>query len=518
MRRCEPSRGPPNATSCTGSIRSARAESRSRTTSSDPAVRHGGHGSPTGRSPAALRRIKGTGGDLASGLACLRAANRSDVAVATIDRLGIPLTLLARARCCGRRSCTSRSASRSGSNDSRAAHDDLHLAALRRADAFVAYSEHEAEAIRAAVGRDGGAPVVFVPFGVDTGFFRADPGREPDLDVVSIGADPHRDYALLLRIAARQPEWRFRLVVAPEQARGARRRPRTSRWRSTSRSRTCRDRLAAGAGRRAPCQGQQLLGRDDGAAPGAGGGAPRRRLAHRGDRDRVRPRRTGSTAARPAGRRGRVRACPRPARRRSGGRGGPRLARAGPGRAELSWERYADAMHGCSSTRLRDTPADEPRPPRPLGARALPPVARADGGARRTERDLVRTREGRADLALFHEFVPPRRAAATSFCARSPASCGLVGSRSRRTGSRRHAGVPLQLVQLRLPPVAPLLPAERAPGAPGRRADRRLPRLRRRHRPRILRINHALAAATVFQSRYSLEGISSSVWSCARPS
>ena len=55
-------------------------------------------GSPTGWSSTALRRASGTGGDLAPALASLRPANRSDVVVATIDRMGIPLTLLARAR------------------------------------------------------------------------------------------------------------------------------------------------------------------------------------------------------------------------------------------------------------------------------------------------------------------------------------------------------------------------------------------------------------------------------------
>ena len=46
---------------------------------------------------------------------------------------------------------------------------------------------------------------------------------------------------------------------------------------------------------------------------------------------------------------------------------------------------------------------------------------------------------------------------------------------------RRDAGVPLQLVQLRLPAPAALRAARGADGAPGRRADRRVPGVRRRH-------------------------------------
>src|SRR5437867_3105102 len=64
-----------------------------------------GGGRPPGWARAAdrvarpsLRRVGGTGGGLAGPLAQLGAANRSDVVVATSDRLGMPLTLLARAR------------------------------------------------------------------------------------------------------------------------------------------------------------------------------------------------------------------------------------------------------------------------------------------------------------------------------------------------------------------------------------------------------------------------------------
>ncbi len=165
---------------------------------------------------AALRRLKGTGGDLAPALACLRQANRADVVVATIDRMGIPLTLLARA---GLLRTALVYVSVGLPERLERLHGParrLHLAALRRVDAFVAYSAYEAEMIREAIGSAAGAPVVFVPFGVDTVFFHPVAG-EPGAEVVSVGADPHRDYPLLLRIAERHPEWRFRLVVAPEQ-------------------------------------------------------------------------------------------------------------------------------------------------------------------------------------------------------------------------------------------------------------------------------------------------------------
>src|SRR5438046_635467 len=65
----------------------------------------------------------------------------------------------------------------------------------------------------------GGPPVRFIPFGVDIAAFRPDPGRDPEFDVVSVGADPRRDFALLTEIAARRPELGFRVVAGSDNAR-----------------------------------------------------------------------------------------------------------------------------------------------------------------------------------------------------------------------------------------------------------------------------------------------------------
>ncbi len=115
--------------------------------------------------------------------------------------------------------------------------------------------------------------------------------------------------------------------------------------------------------------------------------------------------------------------------------------------------------------------------PRPL-ARASRGRARGDGGdaprlpqRRRRPRRLPRVR-----AAALRRREPVHR-----------------GARARGRGARarrrvepdlgRHAVLPLQLVQLRLPATAAVRARRRADGAPRRRADRRLPRLRRRHRP-----------------------------------
>ena len=101
----------------------------------------------------------------------------------------------------------------------------VYASALARASAVVAYSEHEAESLGTWL-RDRGAdvPVAFVPFGVDVDAFR--PGdAAPDLDVVSVGADPHRDFELLLAVARALPEARFLVVTNPEHARSLGERP-----------------------------------------------------------------------------------------------------------------------------------------------------------------------------------------------------------------------------------------------------------------------------------------------------
>jgi glycosyltransferase involved in cell wall biosynthesis len=91
----------------------------------------------------------------------------------------------------------------------------VYASAYRRLRAIVAYGWGEVEDLRAWLGEDG--PLVhFVPFGVDTDAFKPAPEVMPDTDVVSIGADPRRDFGLLLGLAERRPEWSFRIVASRE--------------------------------------------------------------------------------------------------------------------------------------------------------------------------------------------------------------------------------------------------------------------------------------------------------------
>ena len=168
----------------------------------------------------------GYGGDFATVLASLREANRADVILSTVDTVGIPLMLLARAHAVrvpfvyvaiGLPERLARLRSRRV--------ESVYAGALARASTVVAYSEYEAESLGLWL-RDRGTdvPVAFVPFGVDADEFRPEDAA-PDIDVVSVGADPHRDFELVLSVARSMPDVHFVVVTSAEHARSLAGRP-----------------------------------------------------------------------------------------------------------------------------------------------------------------------------------------------------------------------------------------------------------------------------------------------------
>jgi glycosyltransferase involved in cell wall biosynthesis len=191
------------------------------------AVRHNLESTAPGRAAAvagaAMKRgveaAGGYGGDFATVLASLREANRADVVLSTVDTVGIPLMLLALGHAVrtpfvyvaiGLPERLARLRSRRI--------EDVYAKALGSASGIVAYSEHEAETIRDWLRKRGAeVPVAFVPFGVDVESFRPG-GAAPDLDVVSVGADPHRDFELLLSVARSLPDARFLVVTTADHA------------------------------------------------------------------------------------------------------------------------------------------------------------------------------------------------------------------------------------------------------------------------------------------------------------
>lgn len=167
-----------------------------------------------------LAAAGGYGGDFASVFACRRAIARADVVFATVDTLGIPLVLARRWRLVARTPFVYTSigllerVARVRGPRLRAAYRE----AVGDAAAVIAYGRAEAAELEAWLAAlPSPPPVEFIPFGVDTDAF-APSGAEPRVDVVAIGADPHRDYRLLAAVAARTPDVSYAAVTAPEQA------------------------------------------------------------------------------------------------------------------------------------------------------------------------------------------------------------------------------------------------------------------------------------------------------------
>jgi glycosyltransferase involved in cell wall biosynthesis len=167
-----------------------------------------------------LEAAGGYGGDFATVLASRGELNRSDVVFSTVDTVGIPLMLLARGHVVRppfvyaaiglpERLVQLRSQRM----------ERLYARALGAGATIVAYSEHEADELRRWLrAREVEAPVEFLPFGVDVEAFRPT-GAAPDVDVVSVGADPHRDFELLLAVARVMPTTSFLVVTTAERVR-----------------------------------------------------------------------------------------------------------------------------------------------------------------------------------------------------------------------------------------------------------------------------------------------------------
>jgi glycosyltransferase involved in cell wall biosynthesis len=181
---------------------------------------------PTRWSRATRRAVNGTldaagalGGDFATILDSRSTINDADVVFSTVDTVGIPLMLLKRARLV--RPPLVYTAIGLPERLARLRNERarrLFRSALRSTHTIIAYSAAEAERLREWIGSEG-PPVVFVPFGVDLGAFRPADSEARSVDVVAIGADPQRDFELLLSVAARRPHVSFLIVASADRVR-----------------------------------------------------------------------------------------------------------------------------------------------------------------------------------------------------------------------------------------------------------------------------------------------------------
>lgn len=158
-------------------------------------------------------------GDTCSVCAHMWQINRARVAVTTSDNMGMPA---ARLKARGRLKVSlvyvsiglpERLKAVEARSPARAARYRKRLASV---DCFIAYGHAETEELRQWIGDS--ANVRFIPFGVDTAKWRPADASAEVVDVLSIGADPMRDFKLLAEYARRHPAVGVSLVTGRECA------------------------------------------------------------------------------------------------------------------------------------------------------------------------------------------------------------------------------------------------------------------------------------------------------------
>ena len=167
-----------------------------------------------------IQKAGGLSGDFQTVFTHRRQANHYAVIFSTVDTVGVPLALVNRFglirpplvyASVGLPERIARIKSGFLSH--------FYRKAYRRIPRFIAYGWEEALWIRRWLTLPDDDPrVSFIPFGVDEIYFTPRPETAPSVDVLSIGADPQRDFKLLLGIASRHPELSFRLIVDTDRA------------------------------------------------------------------------------------------------------------------------------------------------------------------------------------------------------------------------------------------------------------------------------------------------------------
>ena len=154
----------------------------------------------------------GYGGNFAGVLRSLREISAADTVFATVDTVGLPFALLNGAGLARRPAVYAAIGLAERLERVRPGRvSQFYRDALRRMETIVAYSSHEVDVLCSLI--DGERTrFEFVPFGVDTRYFRPREA-DPEVDVVSVGADPHRDFRLLFELATRHPALRVRVVT-----------------------------------------------------------------------------------------------------------------------------------------------------------------------------------------------------------------------------------------------------------------------------------------------------------------
>jgi glycosyltransferase involved in cell wall biosynthesis len=153
-------------------------------------------------------------GDFASPLAFRQFANQADLIVSTGDTQGLPLLTLHMMSVIRRPILYFSVGLPERMNAISPLWQKIYRAWFQNVTGIVAYGFAEAEWLQNWFRECPHAPpVFFIPFGVDTEYFKPIESSKT-IDVLSIGADPHRDFSLLVKIAAQRPNVSFRIIAS----------------------------------------------------------------------------------------------------------------------------------------------------------------------------------------------------------------------------------------------------------------------------------------------------------------
>jgi glycosyltransferase involved in cell wall biosynthesis len=154
-------------------------------------------------------------GDFASVLESIRAIRSSRLVVSTVDSLGVPLLWLRQAGFFFTPILYVSVGFPERLRKMSPFWEGVYIRLLRQASAVVAYGFEEAEILRQYMGAVRRDRVHFVPFGVNIRYFNPElTTQKPAVDILSVGADPQRDFRLLIDLARQHPEWSFAVIAS----------------------------------------------------------------------------------------------------------------------------------------------------------------------------------------------------------------------------------------------------------------------------------------------------------------
>jgi len=167
-----------------------------------------------------LNLVGGIGGDFRSVIANRGKINNSDMVISTVDTLGLPLVLFKASRLIH----TPAAYISIGLPErlARLKNDRMrrwYRQMFSSIETVISYGHEEHRILKRWLNPDVcGQRVRFVPFGVDVDYFKPDREKTKKVDILSVGADAHRDFDMVVSAAIEMPEKTFEIITSAEHS------------------------------------------------------------------------------------------------------------------------------------------------------------------------------------------------------------------------------------------------------------------------------------------------------------